>query len=39
MVGPSLRLDRDGAVATVRLHRPGKHNILAMDEVPGFIAC
>ena len=31
-------LERGEAVATIRLDRPVKHNILAMDEVPAFIA-
>ncbi|MDA0218213.1 MAG: enoyl-CoA hydratase-related protein [Proteobacteria bacterium] len=31
-------LERGEAVATIRLDRPDKHNILAMDEVPAFIA-
>ena len=31
-------LERGQASATVRLDRPAKHNILAMDEVPALIA-
>ncbi|MBC6439128.1 MAG: enoyl-CoA hydratase/isomerase family protein [Rhodospirillales bacterium] len=31
------RVTRDGAVATVRLERPDKHNMLKMDEVDGLI--
>jgi len=37
MAAPPLRLTRDGAVATLTLDRPDKHNILAMDEVAGFL--
>lgn len=38
MAGSLLHLTREGAVATIRLDRPDKHNILAMDEVPDFLA-
>ncbi len=33
-----IRLTRQGPVATIRLDRPEKHNILAMDEVPELLA-
>jgi len=32
-----LDLQREGPVATLRLNRPDKHNILAMAEVPKFL--
>ena len=38
MAGSLLHLTREGDVATIRLDRPDKHNILAMDEVPDFLA-
>lgn len=31
-------LERGESIATIRLDRPAKHNILAMDEVPDLIA-
>ena len=38
MRGRPYRLARDGAVATVRLDRARKHNILGLDEADGLIA-
>ena len=37
MTFPILDIRRDGPVATLRLNRPDKHNILAMAEVPAFL--
>lgn len=37
MTDPVLDLRREGPVATLRLNRPDKHNILAMAEVPAFL--
>jgi len=37
MTDPVLDLRREGPVATLRLNRPDKHNILAMVEVPAFL--
>ena len=37
MAGSLLNLNRETNVATIRLDRPDKHNILAMDEVPEFL--
>jgi len=37
VAGSLLHLTRGGDVATIRLDRPDKHNILAMDEVPAFL--
>ena len=37
MTDPVLDLRRDGPVATLRLNRPDKHNILAMADVPAFL--
>ncbi len=38
VTGDLIRLTREGPVATIRLDRPAKHNILAMDEVPELLA-
>ncbi len=38
MNGPAWRIERDGAIATLRLQRPEKHNLLKMAEVDGLIA-
>ena len=37
MTHPVLVLQREGPVATLRLSRPDKHNMLAMAEVPEFL--
>lgn len=38
MSGTAWRIRRDGAIATLRLQRPEKHNLLKMAEVDGLIA-